>query len=171
MNVRSENSGIIAVTGKGGVGKSTIAALIVRYLKENMPGPILAIDADPDANMATLLGIPMDTTIGDLREDVLRDIKNLPAGMSKQNYIEAGFHLRRLQRGDRLGMPHSRPMPSSGRRCHELRVPDEDQTWRIVYRTDSDAILILDVFAKKTAQTPRRVIESCRRRLTIYDGI
>ena len=82
----------IAITGKGGVGKTLVAAMIVRYLKENTPGPILALDADPDANLATVLGIHVETTIGDLREDVLKEIKNFPAGMSKQSYIEAGLH-------------------------------------------------------------------------------
>ena len=57
-----------------------------------------------------------------------------------------------------MGMPHSRSMPSIGKRCLELRILDEDQTWRIVCRIDSDAIVILDVFSKKTSQTPRRVI-------------
>ena len=83
---------MIAVTGKGGVGKTTIAALIIKYLKENTAGPILALDADPDANLATLLGVSVATTIGDLREDVLRRIRDLPLGMSKDSYIEAGLH-------------------------------------------------------------------------------
>ena len=83
---------VIALTGKGGVGKSTIAALIIRYLKRHSEGPILAIDADPDANLASLLGIEIEETIGDLREEVLRSIKELPAGMDKRTYIEAGFH-------------------------------------------------------------------------------
>ena len=89
---RPRTARVIAVTGKGGVGKSTIAALIIRYLKENSPGAILALDADPDANLATMLGISVETTIGDLREDVLRRIADLPAGMSKENYIEVGLH-------------------------------------------------------------------------------
>ena len=66
-------------------------------------------------------------------------------------------------------MPHSRPMTTIGKRCHELRIPDEDVTWRIVYRLDSDAILILGVFAKKTERTPASVVESCRRRMRKYD--
>lgn len=66
-------------------------------------------------------------------------------------------------------MPHSRPMPAVGARCHELRVVDEGITWRIVYRIDPDAIVIVEVFAKKTAQTPAAVLESCRRRLKEYD--
>jgi phage-related protein len=85
--------------------------------------------------------------------------------------VEAGFLLRRLQQGENLGMPHSRPMPSIGARCHELRIQDEDRTWRIIYRIDEDAILILDVFSKKTQKTPQNVIEVCKRRLTQYDSI
>jgi len=88
----SNTARVIAVTGKGGVGKTTIAALIIKYLKENTPGPILALDADPDANLATLLGIPVTTTIGDLREEVLREIRNIPLGMSKDSYVETGLH-------------------------------------------------------------------------------
>jgi len=89
---QSKTAGLIAVTGKGGVGKSTIAALIVRYLRETAAGPILALDADPAANLGTILGIPVETTIGDLREEVLRAIKDFPAGMSKESYVEAGLH-------------------------------------------------------------------------------
>ncbi len=72
--------------------------------------------------------------------------------------LEAGLLLRQLQRGDTLSLPHSRPMPSIGRSVHELRIPDADATWRIVYRIDADAIVIGEVFAKKTAQTPHLVI-------------
>ena len=68
-----------------------------------------------------------------------------------------------------LSMPHSRPMPAVGARCRELRVVDEGVTWRIVYRIDPDAIVIADVFAKKTTQTPPAVLEACRRRLKEYD--
>jgi phage-related protein len=78
--------------------------------------------------------------------------------------------LRRLQNGDKLGMPHSRPMPSIGRRCHELRINDERSTWRIVYRVDEDAIVILDVFSKKTQQTPKPVVDACNRRLKEFDS-
>lgn len=66
-------------------------------------------------------------------------------------------------------MPHSRPMPSIGPRCHELRVLDERTNWRIVYRVDPDAILILSVFAKRTRDTPTREITNCQRRLRSYD--
>ena len=84
---------------------------------------------------------------------------------------EAGLLLRQLQRGEKLSMPHSRPMPTIGRRCHELRVPDEDKTWRIVYRFDHDAIVILEVFAKKDRTTPRSVIDTCKKRIKDYDAL
>ena len=84
---------------------------------------------------------------------------------------EAGLLLRQLQRGEKLSMPHSRPMPTIGRRCHELRVPDEDKTWRIVYRIDHDVIVILEVFAKKDRTTPRSVIDTCKKRIKDYDAL
>lgn len=84
--------------------------------------------------------------------------------------LEAGLLLRRLQRGEMLGMPHSRPMPSIGPRCHELRINDARVTWRIVYRIDSDAIVILEVFSKKSRETPRSVIDACKRRIKEYDN-
>lgn len=91
--------------------------------------------------------------------------------LSSSARVEAGVLLRRLQRGESLTLPHSRPMPSIGRRCHELRIRDEDRTWRLIYRADPDAILVLDVFAKKTPRTPAAVIESCQRRLKHYDEL
>lgn len=88
---------------------------------------------------------------------------------SAEARIEAGTLLRRLQQGERLSLPHSRPMPTIGRRCHELRVNDKNVTWRIVYRTDRDAIVILEVFDKKTNQTPKSIIDTCKNRLKDYD--
>lgn len=96
------------------------------------------------------------------------DIKTPP--LSAEARVEVGFLLRRLQRGESLSLPHSRPMPSIGARCHELRVKDADAAWRIVYRIDADAIVIAEVFSKKTQQTPKSVIESCQKRLRVYDG-
>ena len=60
-------------------------------------------------------------------------------------------------------------MGSEATLCHELRINDENKTWRIVYRVDLDAILVLEVFNKKTAQTPERVISICKRRMKAYD--
>jgi phage-related protein len=83
--------------------------------------------------------------------------------------LEAGTLLRRLQGGEKLSMPRSRPMPAIGPRCHELRVVDAERTWRLVYRIDPDAIVLVDVFAKTTRQTPARVIADCKGRLRLYD--
>ena len=85
--------------------------------------------------------------------------------------LEAGTLLRRLQSGERIGMPHSRPMTAIGSRCHELRIVDVARTWRIVYRLDSDAVVIADVLQKTTQQTPARVIADCARRLKHYDRV
>jgi phage-related protein len=83
--------------------------------------------------------------------------------------LEAGYLLRELQRGVALAMPHSRPMPSIGPHCHELRITDEDKIWRIFYRTDSDAIVIAEVIRKKTGKTPKSVIDTCKARFRMYD--
>ena len=83
--------------------------------------------------------------------------------------VEAGILLRRLQRGETLAMPHSRPMPSIGPRCHELRIQEKQAIWRIVYRVGTDAIVILAVFKKKTQSTPQQLIAVCQRRMHAYD--
>ena len=85
--------------------------------------------------------------------------------------LEAGYLLRLLQEGESLGLPHSRPMPVIGARCHELRINDESGTFRIIYLADVDAVVILDVVKKKTEQTPQSVVETCRRRLRDYDRV
>ena len=95
------------------------------------------------------------------------EVKSPP--FSSAARIEAGYLLRLLQQGVSIGMPHSRPMPSIGKACHELRIVDESRTWRIVYRIDDDAILILEVFAKKTAKTSKSVIDVCKDRARRYD--
>lgn len=84
--------------------------------------------------------------------------------------IEAGYLLRKLQLGEKLSMPQSRPMPTIGRRCHELRITDSNVIWRIIYRIDEDAIVILEVFEKKTSKTPKSVIDVSKDRLRDYDN-
>ena len=78
--------------------------------------------------------------------------------------------MRRLQQGESLAMPASRPVPAIGRRVHELRVDDREArvTWRI-YRIDPEAILVVHWFEKKTRGTPKNVIDLCKRRLGAYD--
>jgi phage-related protein len=83
--------------------------------------------------------------------------------------VEAGYLLRLIQAGKNLSMPHSRPMPVIGMRCHELRIQDQKHTWRIVYRVDADAVVIAEVFAKTTQATPATVIKNSQRRLRAYD--
>lgn len=89
--------------------------------------------------------------------------------LSASARLEMGYLLRRLQRGELIGLPASRPMPAIGTRCHELRVNDNKANWRLMYRLDADAIVILEVFAKKTQATPKAVIELCQKRLKEYD--
>jgi phage-related protein len=96
------------------------------------------------------------------------EVKTPPLGVEARR--EMGMLLRDLQEGKKLSMPHSRAMPSIGKRCHELRVNDGNRTWRLVYRLDADAIVILEVFDKKTPRTPVTVIGSCRRRLKAYEA-
>jgi phage-related protein len=82
--------------------------------------------------------------------------------------LEAGILLRRLQRGEKLSLPVSRPMPSIGPRCHELRITEENVTWRIIYALDAEAIVVLEVFAKRSNKTPNGIVSSCQRRLRAY---
>ena len=96
------------------------------------------------------------------------EVKSPP--LSKSGRLQAGFLLRILQQGEKLSMPDSKSMPSIGRRCHELRIVDSSGTWRIIYRIDEDAVVILDVFQKKTNKTPKRVIDACKARIRDYDS-
>src|SRR5262245_33085760 len=97
------------------------------------------------------------------------EVKSPP--LSDEARQEVGYLLRRLQQGDTLVWPESSPMPSIGPRVHELRITDLQRKaeWRIVYRIDADAIVIAEVFQKKTRKTPHSVIDICKRRLSEYD--
>lgn len=98
---------------------------------------------------------------------VYGELKTPP--MTAAARVEAGYLLGLVQEGVSLGMPQSRSMPQIGQRCHELRVRAEDTNWRIIYRIDERAILVVDIFKKKSAATPKRVIDACKKRLTAYD--
>jgi CO dehydrogenase maturation factor len=80
----------IAVAGKGGTGKTTVAALLIRYLVENKKGSVLAIDADPSTNLNLALGVPLEETVGDIREETLQEVQggSSLSGMSKPDYLE-----------------------------------------------------------------------------------
>ena len=93
------------------------------------------------------------------------EIKTPPFGSDAR--IEAGFLLRGLQRGESLGLPESRPMPSIGPGCHELRIVDGTVSWRM-YHIAADAVVILDVFKKQTETTPLAIINACKQRLADF---
>ena len=85
----------IALAGKGGTGKTTVAAFLIRYLIEERRGSVLAIDADPASSLNLVLGVPVEQTVGDIREDMLETVQSsgalassLPGGMSKQDYLD-----------------------------------------------------------------------------------
>ncbi len=79
--------------------------------------------------------------------------------------------MRQLQRGMSLTMPYARPMEIIGKRCYELRIKDMNKIWRIIYRTDNDAIIMCEVFKKQTEKTPKKIISVCKQRLKFYDSI
>jgi CO dehydrogenase maturation factor len=82
----------IAVAGKGGTGKTTVAALLIRHLVTNHLGSVLAIDADPSSNLNLALGVSVEQTIGSLREDALIKVQagNMGSGMTKTDFLEYG---------------------------------------------------------------------------------
>ena len=87
---------------------------------------------------------------------------------SKKARLEAGWLLRRLQIGERLSLPESRPVDNIGSKCHELRIKDKDMEWRIIYHINPKAIVILEIFKKKTNKIPLQIIKNCKLRLKMY---
>jgi CO dehydrogenase maturation factor len=104
----------IALAGKGGVGKTTIAGMVIKYLVSNQSGPVLAIDADPSSNLNMVLGLDLDWTVGDIREDLLSQVKtslttggaamgSLPGGVTKRDYLD--YQIRSsLSEGDQFDL-------------------------------------------------------------------
>lgn len=80
----------IAMAGKGGVGKTTITAMVLKYLRQRCDGAVLAIDADPSSNLNSVMGLGLDATIGDVREETATKVGAgaMPAGMAKRDYLE-----------------------------------------------------------------------------------
>lgn len=78
----------IAISGKGGTGKTTLAALIIRLLKDHHKKPVLAVDADPNVNLNDLLGVELKDTIGAIREEMKIMANNLPGGMTKHRFLQ-----------------------------------------------------------------------------------
>lgn len=81
-------SNVIALAGKGGVGKTTVSALMVRYFAHSGISPVLAVDADPNSNLGETLGLAVDKTVGDVRENYMKDPQGVPSGMDKIVYLE-----------------------------------------------------------------------------------
>ena len=81
-------SKVIAFAGKGGVGKTTVATLVIRNMAASNKGPILAVDADPNSNLGETMGLEVPSTIGDIRENYMKDPQGIPSGMDKINYLE-----------------------------------------------------------------------------------
>jgi CO dehydrogenase maturation factor len=79
---------VIGVTGKGGVGKTTFTALLIKAMIDKKQGIVLAVDADPNHNLNQKLGVEMESTIGSLREDIVKAVDDLPQSMSKHEYVE-----------------------------------------------------------------------------------
>jgi CO dehydrogenase maturation factor len=104
----------IALAGKGGVGKTTVAGMVIKYLAQNQAGSILAIDADPSANLNMVLGLELEWTVGDIREEMLEQVKSslvsggaamgaLPGGVNKRDYLD--YEIRSsLSEGERFDL-------------------------------------------------------------------
>lgn len=97
------------------------------------------------------------------------EVKSPP--FTREGRQEAGMLLRLLQQGELLGMPQMEPLPDVGAHCGALRVRDAEHNWRIMYRVDFDAVLVLEVYSKKTRKIPDEVIQRCKQRLKHYDAV
>jgi CO dehydrogenase maturation factor len=95
----------IALAGKGGTGKTTVAALLVRYLVRRRLGTVLAIDADPSSNLNLVLGLPLMTTVGDIREAMLAGVQNgsVGTGITRHDFLNAEIRLA-VEEGDHVDL-------------------------------------------------------------------
>ena len=86
---------VIAIAGKGGVGKTTLCGMLIQYLADRKKGPVLAVDADANSNLNEVLGVDVDVTLGDIREEIARaemsTTSPIPSGMTKADYAEFKF--------------------------------------------------------------------------------
>ncbi len=99
---------------------------------------------------------------------MIRTVSTPP--FSSEARIQAGFLLRRLQQGDVLGLPDARKLTDLCSKCYELRIKDRDKWYRIMVRIDSDAIVVLGWFEKKSNRIPKKVLDACKKRMIAYDS-
>jgi len=136
----------IALAGKGGVGKTTISGMVIKYLTQKQTGSILAIDADPSSNLNMVLGLDLDWTVGDIREDMLQQVKSslvssgaamgsMPGGQSKREYLD--YQIRSsLSEGARYDLIAMGRGEGSGCYCavnHNLREVIDSMTKNYAY--------------------------------------
>ncbi len=136
----------LALAGKGGVGKTTVAGMIIKYLAQNQTGSILAIDADPSSNLNMVLGLDLEWTVGDIREDMLEQVKSsltnggaamgtMPGGTSKRDYLD--YHIRSsLAEGSRFDLIAMGRSEGQGCYCavnHNLREVIDDLSRHYAY--------------------------------------
>lgn len=136
----------IALAGKGGVGKTTIAGMVIKYLAQNQTGSILAIDADPASNLNMVLGLDLEWTVGDIREGMLDQVKTsltnggaamgtMPGGASKREYLD--YHIRSsLAEGSRFDLIAMGRGEGQGCYCavnHNLREVIDDLSRHYAY--------------------------------------
>ena len=167
----------IAVTGKGGVGKTTVSALLVRLLVEAGHGPVLAVDADPNLNLNTALGVELEGTVGDVREQGLDRAASLPGGMAKSDFLRlrvqealvesTGFDLLAMGRPEGPGcycFANSilrACVDQIGRQYAYVVIDCEAGLEHLSRRTagDMDCLLILSDPSLRSLDTAKRVLE------------
>jgi CO dehydrogenase maturation factor len=106
---------IVAVAGKGGVGKSTLSALLIKVIAERTRTVVMAVDADPNSNLGDKLGMRVEHTIGELREDLLRKADELSAGLSKHELVRYQMEMAKVEGSNFDLLTMGRP---EGRGCY-----------------------------------------------------
>ncbi len=171
----------IAISGKGGVGKTTLAALAVRYLAKELKKPVLAVDADPNATLGTMLGVRVDASVADIREEMLEKKDAIPSGMSKDQFVEfkiqqciveeRGFDLLTMGRPEGPGCYCfvnallRRYLERAGQNYPFLVIDNEAGMEHLSRRTDGavDLLLIVTEPTVVGAETAGRIAELARK--------
>ncbi len=174
----------IAVAGKGGTGKTTVASMVIRYIAEHKLGAILAIDADPSSNLHSVLGLELGETVGGIREDMRDEMQpsasmasTMPGGMSKQDYLDYQVRMA-LVEGDvvdllAMGRPEGqgcycaanhllRNIMDRMSRAYDYVVMDNEAGMEHISRRttrDVDHLLIVTDPSQRGVEAARRIVE------------